>query len=247
MGATFGLIGAGGSILSVPILIYIINLDPITATSYSFYIVGIVALFGAVGYFRKKLISFGDVLYFSIPSTFGVILSRYVILPSIPNIIFGVEKNSLITIMFSLLMIISGVVTFRKQENQSSLKKDKSLFLNSVYALIIGSIVGLLGAGGGFLIIPALYNLLKVDIKKSIGTSLAIVSLNCFIAVIVDFVSGNAINGKTIIPIMIFSILGMFFGLKFESRVKTKNIKTIFAIFTMILGLLILVKQFNII
>ncbi len=246
MGATFGLIGAGGSILSVPILIYIINLSPIIATSYSFYIVGLVALLGAIGYFRKKLISVVDVWYFSIPSTFGVIFSRYYILPSIPNIIFGIDKNALITIMFSLLMIISGIMTLRKLENQSNLKKEKSLLLNSVYALIIGSIVGVLGAGGGFLIIPALYNLLKVDIKKSIGTSLAIVSLNCFIAVIVDFTSGNVTNGETIIPIMIFSIFGMLMGLKLESRVKTKNIKTIFAVFTMIIGIIILIKQFSI-
>jgi uncharacterized membrane protein YfcA len=247
MGGAFGLIGAGGSILSVPILIYIFDISPIIATSYSFYIVGLVALFGAIGYFKKKLISFNDVMYFSIPSTLGVIFSRYFILPSIPNILFGIDRNTLIATMFSILMILSGILTFRKRENLTLSKNEKSLFLSSLYALIIGSIVGLLGAGGGFLIIPALYNLLKVDIKKSIGTSLAIVSLNCFIAIIIDSTSENVIRNEVMIPIIISSIFGMFFGLKLESNIKTKNIKTIFATLVIMLGLTILIKQLNII
>jgi uncharacterized membrane protein YfcA len=244
MGGTFGLIGAGGSILSMPILIYFIGLNPIIAVSYSFYIVGLVAFFGAFKYFKKGLIDFKDVLYFAIPSSVGVIFSRYFLLPLIPNNIFGLlSKDELLVICFSFFMILSAIITFKKK-NYSKENLEIS-FAKSVFsALFIGLFVGILGAGGGFLIIPALYNFLKLDIKKTVGTSLAVVSMNSFVAVISDFSSQNIIKMETLIPILIFALTGIGIGTFLEAKIKSENIKKVFAIFTLIIAVIMLITTF---
>ena len=227
LGAVFALVGAGGSILSMPILIYIFSLNPVVASSYSFYIVGLVALFSSVSYFKKKLISFKDVLNFAIPSAIGVIVARNLILPLIPDFL----KNELLTILLAFFMILSGILSFKKPPSFNA-----GFTKGILSAGLIGLIVGILGAGGGFLIIPALHYFLRLDIKKTIGTSLTVISINCLIAISVDKID---IDYSLLLKILSFAILGMVIGLKFESKISASFIKKLFAIFTLILGIFI--------
>ncbi len=234
MGLNFGLIGAGGSILSMPILIYYLSINPVMAVSYSFYIVGIVAVIGAIGYVYKKNVNIKDVLYFSIPSSVGVGIARYIILPLITN-------QNIVIILFSIFMIVSSVITFFKKDSIviQKIKPLKAI----ISAILIGLISGTLGAGGGFLIIPALYNFLNVDIKRAIGTSLSIVAINCFVAIAMDFSKQTAIDFKILLPIIIFAIIGMMFGILLSEKISNKNMKTGFSIFTLIIGFWMLFRQ----
>lgn len=243
MGGTFALIGAGGSILSIPILVYFIGLNPILATSYSFYVVFLIAFLGAIRYVKKSLINFKDVLYFAAPSSLGVIIARYYIMPQIPEEIFGlVEKADLFIFIFSFFMILNTIITFKsinKEENGLKISFIKA----TVSASCIGVIVGILGAGGGFLIIPALHNFLKIDFKKTVGTSLSVVSINSFIAILIDASNFN-LDFVILLPILMFALLGMIIGFTVESKIKSGNLKKFFAIFTFFIAIAMLVKTF---
>ena len=243
IGLSFGVIGAGGSILSVPVLIYILGLKAEIAMSYSFYIVGLTACFGFLSYLKRDLVSFKDAIIFAIPSITGVSVSRYFIVPAIPEEFFGVKKDAFLMLLFAVLMIASSVSMLLKKDKKFNNDYQKNNIKTTVSGLCVGLIVGVLGAGGGFLIIPALYNFLKIDIKKSIGTSLLIITLNCLIAIMADISKGGYVSISTLIPILLSSICGVVLGVRLSSKIDSKNIKIGFAIFTIAIAIFILCKE----
>lgn len=236
MGGTFGLIGAGGSILTMPILIYLIGISPILATSYSFYVVGLVAFIGAIRYFKKNLFGLKEVFFFAIPSALGVFIARKFFLPLIPEILLGISKEKVLIYCFSLFMIFASISMLRKNEEIQNANYLKGFFV----ANLVGILVGMLGAGGGFLIIPALHKFLKLEMKKATGTSLAVISINSFVAIIGDFSNFNFIEGLLLFKIITFAIAGIVVGLKFQTFISIKNIKQIFAIFTSCIAIIMI-------
>lgn len=242
IGIGFGFIGAGGSILTVPILIYVLGLNTELAMSYSFYIVGLTACVGFLNYLKKDLVNFKDVIIFAIPSIIGVGISRYFILPLIPEEIFTIKKNAFLILFFAILMIGSATSMLLKKDNKA-LNQYKNNFKTIASGFVVGFVLGILGAGGGFLIIPALYNFLKIDIKKSIGTSLLIITLNCCVAIIADVAIGKYVSIIILAPILLASILGVIFGVRVGSKIDGKRVKVGFSIFTIFLAIFILLKE----
>ncbi|QED23352.1 sulfite exporter TauE/SafE family protein [Candidatus Deianiraea vastatrix] len=242
IGVSFGLIGAGGSILSVPVLIYILGLNTQLAMSYSFYIVGFTACFGFLSYRKQGLINFKDAIVFAIPSIIGVSISRCLIISSIPSEIFTIKKDIFLIVLFAILMISSAISMLLKKDLKPT-NQSKSNIKTIISGFFVGLIVGILGAGGGFLIIPALYNFLKIDIKKSIGTSLFIITLNCLIAIFADLIQGKYIQFSILMPILISSICGTILGVKFCTKIDSKKIKFIFSILTIIVAMFMLFKE----
>ncbi|MGB1309398.1 MAG: sulfite exporter TauE/SafE family protein, partial [Oceanihabitans sp.] len=193
IGLVLGLIGGGGSILTVPILVYILSINPVTATAYSLFVVGSSALVGALRNMQKGLVDFRTAIVFSIPAFIAVYVSRKYIIPAIPeNIIsigdFILSKNIAIMLFFAIIMLFASVsMIWNKKE-----KKEETNIVKYNYPLIIfeGAIVGVLtgivGAGGGFLIIPALVLFAKLPMKKAVATSLLIIAIKSLIGFIGD-------------------------------------------------------------
>ncbi|PTT38402.1 permease, partial [Chryseobacterium sp. HMWF028] len=185
IGISLGLIGGGGSILTVPVLVYLFGIDAFLATEYSLFVVGVSSLVGSVSYFKKGLVNFKMALIFGIPSVVSIILTRIYLLPLIPEEVlriqnFTITRNIFLLLIFAGLMILASYKMISKNTSEKLLEstEDKNnILLIAGQGSIVGFLTGLVGAGGGFMIIPALVNLLKIPMKIAIGTSLVIISL----------------------------------------------------------------------
>ena len=186
IGISLGLIGGGGSILTVPVLVYLLYVDPVLATTYSLFIVGFTSLVGGVKAYIKKQVDFRAVSLFGIPSILTIFVARHFILPAIPEHIltinhFELKRGGFLMIIFAILMLVAAISMMNnrleKLKGQNGERQDKTFSL-LIPGLLVGLVTGLLGAGGGFLIIPALVLLIKLPMKTAVGTSLLIIAIN---------------------------------------------------------------------
>lgn len=249
MGFVLGLIGSGGSMLTVPIMVYLFDIKPFVATGYSLLVVGTTAAVGAFSYWRRDLIRLRDTILFVLPSTLMILITRRFILPSIPDPMFSINglflsKGTFIMTLFALLMLFAGVLMLRPIKHAAA---DKRAPNPSAYPirLILGSgavglLAGLVGAGGGFLIIPVLITLFDLSMKEAIGTSLAVIMVNSWTGFQGDLLAGIDIDWHILGPFLGLSILGMFLGIYFNRHIDGDKLKRLFGCFMLLLALIIL-------
>ena len=248
VGIILGLIGGGGSILTVPILVYLIGLNPVTATAYSLFIVGITALFGTFRNIMKGTIDFRVAFVFSIPAFIAVYLTRNLIIPSIPIIIFTVQnfvltKDLAIMIFFAFIMFFSAISMIRTRKNIAVKQVSEfNFFIITIEGFVIGMLTGLVGAGGGFLIIPALVLFANLPMKKAVATSLMIISIKSLIGFLGDI--GNIeIDWEFLLMFSILSIIGIIIGIYLNNFIEGKKIKKAFGWFVLVMAIYIIIKE----
>jgi len=246
VGVTLGLLGGGGSILTLPILVYFMGVEPSKATAYSLFIVGVSALIATQRFYVKKLIDFKVGLFFAIPSFVGVYIVRKWVVPIIPDPFFSianleVSKDLFLLLFFAIIMLGSGFsMLFSKRKNKSFLKKI-NYYLILVDGLFVGAITGLVGAGGGFLIVPALVLLAGLDIKKAIGTSLLIISFKSLLGFTGDL--GTEMDWNLLLVFTSISCVGIYFGIYISKFIKPKRIKKYFGVFVVLIAFVIILKE----
>ena len=246
VGVTMGLLGGGGSILALPILVYFMGVEPSKATAYSLFIVGVSALIATQRFYVKKLIDFKVGLFFAIPSFVGVYIVRKWVVPIIPDPFFSianleVSKDLFLLLFFAIIMLGSGFsILFSKRKNKSFLKKI-NYYLILVDGLFVGAITGLVGAGGGFLIVPALVLLAGLDIKKAIGTSLLIISFKSLLGFTGDL--GTEMDWNLLLVFTSISSVGIYFGIYISKFIKPKRIKKYFGVFVVLIAFVIILKE----
>ncbi|MDA9898217.1 sulfite exporter TauE/SafE family protein [Flavobacteriales bacterium] len=245
VGILLGLIGGGGSILTVPILVYIMGVSPVSATAYSLFIVGISALVGAHRFFKNGHVNFRISLFFGIPSLIGVFLCRKWIVPSLPESfsffhILTINKDSFILIVFALVMLIASfpmLFSWKMPER----KQNNKPFLIAVDGILVGIITGFVGAGGGFLIIPALLLLTNISMKEAVGTSLLIIAIKSILGFTAEL--GNPIDWNLLMLFTASSILGIFIGTYFSNIINGSILKKSFGIFVFVMAIIIFLKE----
>jgi uncharacterized protein len=249
IGIALGLIGGGGSILTVPVLVYLFSIDTVAATAYSLFIVGITSAVGSVTYFRQNLVNIKTAIIFGIPSIIAVFLTRAYIVPAIPKEVFSignfvVTKSILMMLLFAILMIAASysmikksTVTNEKTENQ---KFNYPVIL--IEGLVVGILTGLVGAGGGFLIIPALVMLSKLPMKEAVGTSLVIIAAKSLIGFFGEG-ADTVINWTILTKVSAFAILGIFIGSYLSKKIDGAKLKPAFGWFVLIMGVYIIIKE----
>lgn len=250
IGVSLGLIGGGGSILTVPVLVYLFGVDAGTATFYSLFIVGLTSAVGSYTYLKKGLVHGKVALYFGLPSILVVLLTRTYLVPAIPEIIFKIEsfvitKDLFLMVVFAVLMIFAAFSMIKKCVGEDCLPKENLTLKISVLMLngaVVGLITGLIGAGGGFLIIPALVNLLGLDIKKAIGTSLVIIALNALIGFSAS-VTHFETDWSLLLRIFGLAMIGVFIGSYLSKKVESKKLKPAFGYFVLIMGIYIILQE----
>ena len=251
VGIVLGLIGGGGSILTVPILVYFLGLNPIIATAYSLFIVGCSATVGTIKNLNKKLIDFKTAFVFAIPSIITVYIVRSFVIPNLPKVFFEIGTfqltNSIfIMLFFAVIMSLAGwsMITSKPiQENDELKTFDKAHYFAIVtQAIGIGVLAGLVGAGGGFLIVPALVLLVKLPIKKAISTSLLIIAIQSLIGFLGD-VKTLVIDWSFLLTFTGLSIIGIFIGLGISKKIAAQQLKKAFGYFTIVMALIILFKE----
>ena len=191
VGLVLGLIGGGGSILTVPLLVYLLGYNPVIATAYSLFVVGTSSMVGTYQKHKKGLVDFKTGLAFSFPSFVAVYLSRRYLVQGIPETLFSlgnfeVSKGMGIMIFFAIIMLLASFSMIRKGKDQEVVSKPQAYYKTFVQGLIIGTITGIIGAGGGFLYVPALVVWANIPMKKAVGTSLIIVTINSLIGFMGD-------------------------------------------------------------
>ncbi|WP_179352120.1 sulfite exporter TauE/SafE family protein [Winogradskyella vidalii] len=248
IGIVLGLIGGGGSILTVPILVYLLTINPVTATAYSLFVVGASSLVGAIKNMQKGLVDYKTAFSFAIPAVTVVFLTRRFLVPAIPNVLWTIDdfeltKNIAIMLFFALLMLFSSysMITSQSLTNAVSQKRP-SYKLLVLQAVIIGVVTGLVGAGGGFLIIPALVLLAKIPIKRAVATSLLIIAINSLIGFTGDIIN-TSVNWSFLLIFTFISILGIFLGMYLSNYIAGKNLKKGFGWFVLLMGSYILFKE----
>ena len=251
MGTVLSLLGAGGSILSMPILVYLFGIAVIEATSYSLLLVGITALFGSITYFKKKLVDIKVGIIFGIPSIIGVILARKVLLPYIPNEFsiseFEFTKSFLIMIVFAALMIVSATLMIRNRKlSFSKTQKDSELEKNVIIVLeglVVGQLTGFVGAGGGFLIIPALVLLTGLEMKTAIGTSLFIIAIKSIMGFGSDLLSGLVMDWYFVLYVSLCTLMGVIAGSLLSKKFSDDTLKRIFGYITLVIAAYIIIEE----
>lgn len=248
IGISLGLIGGGGSILTVPVLVYLFTIDTVLATTYSLFIVGSTSLVGSVSYFKKGFIDLKTALLFGIPSIIAVFFTRHYILPAIPEHLtnigsFELNRSILLMLLFAVLMVVASYSMIKKdKEEHFANQQTSNNFWVMAQGLMVGVVTGLIGAGGGFLIIPALVNLLKIPIKTAIGTSLIIIALNSLMGF--GFSLGHyPIEWKFLISVTFIAIVGIFIGTYLSTKIEGKKLKPAFGWFVLVMGIYILIKE----
>ena len=249
VGISLGLIGSGGSILSVPILVYIMKIEPVIATAYSLFIVGSTALIGGIQKAREKLVDFKKVFLFGIPTVITVFITRLFLLPRIPKTIFlgdfFILKSNLIMIVFAIVMLFASIRMIKPIKNNVNTNTTKiNYFRISLQGIFIGLIAGFVGAGGGFLIIPALLFLLKTPMKMAVGTSLFIVASQSLIGFVGDLnTSSTLINWKLLFIFTSLSVVGFFIGNVISKKISGEKLKTGFGYFVLAMAIYIISKE----
>lgn len=247
IGVTLGLLGGGGSILTIPILIYLFQLDPVTATAYSLFVVGTTSITGILSMQRKELINFRVGIILGFPSILTIFATRKWIVPAIPEVLFQigsleVTKRLFLLGLFAILMMLASYAMIIGRKEATSPPADFNVLLILSLGVLIGVLTGLVGAGGGFLIIPALVFLAGLPMKTATGTSLFIIGTNSLIGFLGDILNFK-IEWSFLLPITALAIAGIFAGTWLAGRIKGNHLRKSFGWFTLVMGIWILIKE----
>jgi uncharacterized membrane protein YfcA len=250
IGISLGLIGGGGSILTVPVLVYLFSVDAVLATGYSLFIVGTTSMIGSVTYFKKNLVNIKTAIIFGIPSIIAVFLTRAYIVPAIPEDIIQISelmitKSLFIMALFAVLMLVASFSMIKKSPVSLDLDHTVQKFnypLIIIEGAVVGTLTGFVGAGGGFLIIPALVILSKLPMKEAIGTSLVIIAAKSLIGFLGE--SFDGLDWTFLLSVTAFAISGIFIGTALSKRIDGNKLKPAFGWFVLVMGIYILIKEF---
>lgn len=273
IGLSLGLIGGGGSILTVPVLVYLIGLSPVISTAYSLFIVGLTSLVGSYKFYKNGLVSMKTAIVFGIPSIVAVYLTRRYLVPAIPDEIFTVgdfvvTKGIMLMLLFAGLMVFASFSMIKKKkvpvtaptepvdmvdenidteidvEGNGTPHPEPKFNYGGILAegLVVGTLTGLVGAGGGFLIIPALVLFSKLDMKMAVGTSLLIIAAKSLFGFIGD-VFNYEIDWMFLGIFSAISIVGIFIGTYLSAKIHADKLKTAFGWFVLVMGLYIIGKE----
>ncbi len=251
MGLSLGLIGGGGSILTVPILVYLFHVDAVLATAYSLFIVGLTSLVGSASHVKLGNIHWKTALVFGIPSIVSVFLTRLYLVPAIPNPLisnttFTVSKPMALLVLFAVIMILAAYSMIRPSKKpQENLASEVNFNFPLILAegLIVGMVTGLVGAGGGFLIIPALVLLAKLPMKQAVGTSLMIIAAKSLIGFVGDLNGNEVIDWSFLSIFSSIAIVGILVGSMLSKKISGEKLKPAFGWFVLIMGIYIIVME----
>lgn len=248
VGITLGLVGSGGSILTVPIFVYVFGVDPVLATAYSLFAIGATSIIGGAKGFISKEVDIDKLLKFGIPSMISVFLTRKFLVPLIPdqfNIMgYIIQQEVVLMVSFAVLMLFAAYAMF----HEINIPKAQFPFITVVAkGVFVGSVTGIVGAGGGFLIIPALTNFFNLSMKKAVATSLVLIAINSFLGLLGDWRRIDLFDWNLLLQYTLLTIVGIFIGFYLSNKIDGKKLKRIFSVGIMAVAIFVLLTEFGII
>lgn len=250
-GISLGLIGGGGSILTVPVLVYLFGVNPVLSTSYSLFVVGSTSLVGAFNNYSKGLVRIKTALLFGLSSITTVFLTRKLLIPLIPDSIatiggFDITASIVTMVLFAILMVVASISMIKSRKHKIREtdvgSKKLNIFKLLLTGVAIGIATGLLGAGGGFLLIPTLVLVVKLPMKEAVGTSLLIIALNSLVGFTGD-IGHFEMNWFFLFKVTSIAIAGTFIGSLISKKIPGEKLKKGFGWFVLVMGIYILIKE----
>ena len=250
IGISLGLFGGGGSILAVPVLAYLFLLDEKLATAYSLFIVGFAALVGGIKQNINNNVDWITAVVFGIPALIGVWIVRHYVIPELPDVLFDIGDFAISRRMgmfgvFIVLMVAAALSMLKenmRKGGSGDISYNYPLIL--IEGLIVGAVTGLVGAGGGFLIIPALVVLTNLDIKKAIGTSLVIIALKSILGFFLADALIMSIDWNFLIVFTSITITGIFLGVYIGNFIDGNKLKKGFGYFILAMSIFMFIIEF---
>ena len=249
IGVTLGLIGGGGSILTVPVLVYIMGLNPVLATAYSLFIVGIAALVGAFKNSKLGNIDYKTGFVFAVPSFIAVYYTRRILVPAIPQEIFSLNgfvltKDMGVMLFFAFVMLLAAISMIKGRTTSTGVKNKQFNYpIIIIEGLFVGVVTGLVGAGGGFLIIPALVLLAGLPMKKAVGTSLMIIAIKSLIGFTGDLANELVIDWEFLFSFSALAVVGIILGTYLSKSIQGDKLKKGFGYFVLIMAFTVIIKE----
>jgi len=252
MGLSLGLIGGGGSILTVPILVYLFGIGAELSTAYSLFIVGLTSLVGSFSHMKMGNIHWRTAIVFGIPSIISVYLTRHYLVPAIPNPVlstssFVLSKDIAILLFFAVIMVLASYSMIKKAKPKLEGADGEVAFNYTMIlaeGLIVGAVTGLVGAGGGFLIIPALVLLAKLPMKQAVGTSLIIIASKSLLGFLGDLEKRSSeIDWQFLLIFSAIAVVGIFTGAALSKKISGDKLKPAFGWFVLIMGIYIIISS----
>jgi uncharacterized membrane protein YfcA len=247
VGLLLGTLGGGGSILSVPILVYVFAVDAVMASAYSLFIVGTTSLVGTLLKYHTQMVSVRTACVFGLPSVVAIFSTRKWIIPALPEVIvqihaFHLTKRALILGVFAALMILASLALITGKHMVHSNRKQQAVIGLVVWGMFTGCLTGLVGAGGGFLIIPALVYLTQLPFNTAVGTTLLIIGVNSLLGFTGDVIN-QSINWPFLLLITTLAMAGILLGSRVTQQLPAHQLRRAFGWFILCMGSLILVKE----
>ena len=248
IGISLGLIGSGGSILTVPVMVYLFAVSPQLATSYSLFVVGTTSLIGVLTRLRSGAVKPDTAFLFGISSVLTVYLTRKFIIPHLPVTLFiigdyRVTESLATMVLFAVLMLLAAVSMIRGKNRSGQNPATINRTRLAIYGIGIGLVTGFLGAGGGFLIIPTLVLLCGLTMKEAVGTSLLIIACNSLTGFVGD-IGHFQTDWKLLGIVTTLAVSGILVGTQLSKKIKNENLKKGFGWFVLVMGIYIIIKEF---
>ncbi|MDI9634993.1 sulfite exporter TauE/SafE family protein [Kamptonema cortianum] len=242
IGLVLGLVGGGGSILTVPVLAYLFGLPGREATGASLFIVGISALVGSIGSVWRKEVSLGHTFLFAIPSALSVFSVRRFVVPALPEQIGTIGKDQFLLIVFAILMLTVSFFMIRKT-TPSTANVRQRVWLIPIIGIAVGFVAGFVGAGGGFLIVPALVLLMDMDMRQAVPTSLSIIAFQSLVGFTGELGQHTPIKWSVVLAVALIATVGIFIGQFLKNKANSDHLKPAFGWFVLVIGTLMVVKE----
>jgi uncharacterized protein len=249
IGLTIGVMGSGGSIVTIPILVYIMNYTVAESTVYAMFIVGFTALVGSIKVYSAKVLPIIQALLFAVPSVFSMIMVRTFLVPNLPEEVFFTSSlslpiSTLLLLFFAIVLFWSALAMLKipPADTQHNLapKSYTWLVANSIW---VGGLSGLLGVGGGFLVIPVLHKRAGLSMQQAVAASMLIITLNSFIGFGISY-QQVPIHWPFLLVFNSLAIMGVLFGIFIHNKISITTLKTAFAWFILCIGAYIIFKEF---
>ncbi len=250
-GLVLGLMGGGGALLSVPVLYYLFHYDAALATAYSLFLVGVAASSGAIQNIRKGLVHFQTAFWYGVPSLITVFMVRSLVIPNIPKVIFTIgsftlDKDHLILFVLAIVIFIASykMISGPAPDQQTAEPPHATHYPRLIpYAIAVGAFLGLVGAGGGFLMIPALVHFANLDMKRAVGTSLVLVAVNSFVGFLGDLSHSPQLNWLFLAAFSACSVVGVFIGHYLAGLIDGQRMRVYFGWLMLAIGIFIVFKE----
>jgi uncharacterized membrane protein YfcA len=235
IGVSLGVLGGGGSILTVPILVYVAGMDPKEAIAASLFVVGVTSAAGAISHARGGRVRWRTGLLFGAAGLVGAFLG---------GMLGGHLPGELLLVAFALMMVATSIAMIRGRKAVDPAKKHAELPVLRVLldGLVVGLVTGLVGAGGGFLVVPALALLGGLPMAVAVGTSLLVIAMKS-LGGLAGYLSAVSLDWGLVIAVTVAAVLGSVVGGRVAGRIPEAALRKGFGWFVLVMGGFVLAQQ----